>query len=281
MSETATCHAVVARLARLFGADAAQWMAARATDPDGRPVRVVHSAAAWRDPSTDVLHLVKIAPHGPKSATDWFLFNAARARADVTLTTGGNLRAEPHVSMDLAAQHCDELAEALASFRADVTGRPGLPPWPRVAVMTRSPPGDAGAEGGDAAGASLARHRFVNESNGPVVWCPTDPRTTLRRLCAVAAETAPRGAIPTVLVEAGGSAMELYGQAVPTDGGSDESACIVTELVLSLYGGPLAPDLVGPALAPLEFFETRLARVTPWATDSPADAWQFAFFRAR
>lgn len=64
-------------------------------------------------------HVIKIAEHGPRSDTDFFLLNLARARADAVLTTGKILRDEPQLRYDLQGEH----AEALHRWRSHTLGK--------------------------------------------------------------------------------------------------------------------------------------------------------------
>jgi hypothetical protein len=67
------------------------------------------------------LETIAIGPHSPKSATDFFLLNLARARADAIVTTGKILRDEPAVEHRL--QGADGEPAALAAWRRERLGK--------------------------------------------------------------------------------------------------------------------------------------------------------------
>jgi hypothetical protein len=75
---------------------------------------------------------IAIGDDAPKSAHDTFVLCLARAHADVIVTTGANLRAEPDVRYELFGP--GRLPDALARYRRERLGRT-MPP--RVVVLTR------------------------------------------------------------------------------------------------------------------------------------------------
>lgn len=109
--------AVAARVRRLYGDDAL-------SDPAG----VVHVAAVGREPDGELV-VLKINQSTPRSPHDRFALDLARARADVIVTTGAILRAEPRLRYELASDR----AEALHTWRMDQLGRPRPP---LVVVLT-------------------------------------------------------------------------------------------------------------------------------------------------
>jgi riboflavin biosynthesis pyrimidine reductase len=97
--------------------------------PLGRP-GVLHGAAVFRT-TLDRLAILRINAQTPVSPTDAFVLALSRARADVILTTGQNLRDEPDAHARLSGG-----AEAwLARWRRDVCG---LVAPARLAVLTGS-----------------------------------------------------------------------------------------------------------------------------------------------
>lgn len=108
---------VAERVRRLYG-DAAL------DDPAG----VVHVAAVGREPDGELV-VLKINQDTPKSPHDRFALDLARARADVIVTTGAILRAEPGLAYELASDRAD----ALHAWRMDELGRPRPP---LVVVLT-------------------------------------------------------------------------------------------------------------------------------------------------
>jgi hypothetical protein len=69
-------------------------------------------------------HVIRITDASPKSTFDGFALRLARARADVVLTTGAILRAEPTLRYDLGG---DELANGLDAYRRERLGKAGPP----------------------------------------------------------------------------------------------------------------------------------------------------------
>jgi len=104
------------------GGDAAAEMAAT----EG----VIHVTAVGRTPDRG-LEVIAIDDGAPRSSTDFFLLNLARARADAILTTGRILRAEPGVHH--ALQGTGEEPAQLAAWRREVLGKTSAP---RSVVLT-------------------------------------------------------------------------------------------------------------------------------------------------
>ena len=92
-----------------------------------RDAGVLHVVATWFD--GEAHRVIRITPQSPKSDTDVFLLNLARARADLILTTGRILREEPELTYSLPPAW----AEPMLAWRRDVLGREDAP---RVAVLT-------------------------------------------------------------------------------------------------------------------------------------------------
>ena len=89
---------------------------------------MVHVAAVGREPDGELV-VLKINQATPRSPHDRFALDLARARADVIVTTGAILRAEPRLAYELASDRAD----ALHAWRMDQLGRP-TPPL--VVVLT-------------------------------------------------------------------------------------------------------------------------------------------------
>ncbi len=94
------------------------------------PLCVLHVVASVRSPDGR-LHALRIGDLAPKSATDFFVLQASRARADAVLTSAENLRSEPELVHDFVGPH----ASALADYRRRVLG---LSHALHVFVLTRS-----------------------------------------------------------------------------------------------------------------------------------------------
>jgi hypothetical protein len=90
------------------------------------PAGVVHVTSAWRDPGGRLFSL-RLGPKTPRSATDSFALELARARVDAIVTTGQILRDEPGLTSALRDP-------ALIAWRRERLGK--LAP-PRVVVLSR------------------------------------------------------------------------------------------------------------------------------------------------
>ncbi len=104
---------------------------------------VLHVVATWCDGGCDggcdgergcdqqpaARRVIRITEDSPKSETDFFLLNLARARADVIVTTGKILRDEPELAYSLPTQW----DEAMQRWRAEIMGRTAAPV---VAILT-------------------------------------------------------------------------------------------------------------------------------------------------
>lgn len=88
---------------------------------------VVHVVSTWFDGESH--RVIRITPRSPKSETDFFVLNLARARADAIITTGRILRDEPDLEYALP----DAWADALTAWRGEALGRVSPP---RVVVLT-------------------------------------------------------------------------------------------------------------------------------------------------
>lgn len=92
-----------------------------------RDAGVLHVVATW--PCDEGQRVIRITEQSPKSDTDFFLLNLARARADVILTTGRILREEPHLEYSLPPAW----APGMLAWREAAMGRTTPP---KVAVLT-------------------------------------------------------------------------------------------------------------------------------------------------
>ena len=88
---------------------------------------VLHVVATWFDGESH--RVIRITPRSPKSETDFFVLNLARARADAIITTGRILRDEPELEYALPSAWADSLiAWRQAALHRDSP--------PRVVVLT-------------------------------------------------------------------------------------------------------------------------------------------------
>src|SRR5690606_11501377 len=122
--DLATTDGVEAALGRLYGADVAP------------ATGVVHVASVWQA-APDRYVPIAIGPGAPPSAHDFFVLQAARARADAIVTTGRNLRAEPAVTHGLQ----DAAAPGLVAWRRERLGKQ-RPPILLVLTSARDLPVD-------------------------------------------------------------------------------------------------------------------------------------------
>ena len=91
---------------------------------------VLHVTAVGRTEDGG-LEVIAIGPGAPPSATDFFLLNLCRVRADAIVTTGRILRSEPGVHH--GPQGAGDEPEMLAAFRREVLGKETPP---RSVVLT-------------------------------------------------------------------------------------------------------------------------------------------------
>ena len=267
-------------ICNFFGSHAAEWMSLPVPYRYGPRVRILHTAAVWENPHTGRLYLIAVGnERTPRSATDWFLLNASRARSDACIITGKVLREEPDTVMGLDNADHDE--NPLKRF--------GLGAWrrammkrslrPQIAVLSRysKPPPE------------LERHPYVfppgHQLTQKPLWISPNSDTYETSLCSeweMREVNGIRGAIQliaaqlpeggTILLEAGSSAAALYQSEEP----------IITELMLSVYRGPLHPELIiePPFALSLSTIEAYFPRKTAWLTESIREggSWSFAFF---
>lgn len=198
-----------------------------------RSVGVLHVVAVWEAPGPSDC-VMRIGPDTPKSATDLFVLDVARARADVIVATGKILRDEPRV------RH---------AYRSDAAA--DLEAWRSLVLCRDEPPRSAILTSGRDLDLD---HPLLRDANRPLVY--TSPLAARRLAEAAAArgievigrerlsirdlvsDLELRGA-RTISIEAGPTtAVPLY-----------EPRPLVRELMLSVYLEPdLAPVLRGPSM---------------------------------
>lgn len=228
---------------------------------------VLHVTAVWeRDRDRDApLVTLAINEHTPRSDSDFFALNLARARADAIVVTGKILRDEPGLRYELQGP----MAPALTTWRRVVMGR--VDP-PTVVVLTSGRGFDP-------------THPALHGWARPLVFTtPTGADTIRTRDPAVAvvgvADPGLRAAVDyarselgatTISIEAGpSSTADLYG-----------SACWVDELMLSTYDGPTVPAAAqGPDFLSRARIESTLRSCGP-ATRPDGDRWRFERFVRR
>jgi riboflavin biosynthesis pyrimidine reductase len=192
---------------------------------------VVHVTSVWAESSRSLVTL-RIGPETPRSDTDAFVLNVARARADAIITTGKTLREEETVTHEL--QGPGAVPQALADWRKNRLGK-NEPPSSVVLTSGRNVDLDhplfrsgtipmifTSPEGaGKLAEGAASKGIEVVERDEPSL---RDAIKYLREL---------RGA-ETIVIEAGPStSRSLY-----------EPPAVINELMLSVYSGRSIPRSV-------------------------------------
>lgn len=85
---------------------------------------VIHVTSVWAESGRNLLGL-RIVPETPRSETDTFVLNVARARADAIVTTGKVLREEKELTHDF--QGTKETVQAFQDWRKERLERPEPP----------------------------------------------------------------------------------------------------------------------------------------------------------
>jgi hypothetical protein len=223
-----------------------------------RRAAALYGEVEWRE-ARGVLHVaaivesiwsvIAIGPGAPASRWDRFALGLARARADVVVTTGAVLRAEPALVHRFA-----ELPREDAAFAEWRRCRLGRSRRPSLVVLSHS-------------GRFPVEHPALRAAVGGFVWTSAEGRARLGpRIGAletlVGAEQGVVAAVEhalaepgreTLLVEAGPrAARALYPDAgvggarrdvAAADGASPQR---VDELLLSCFEGPAAQEAIGP-----------------------------------
>lgn len=222
----------------------------------------VQTMATWLDPNGARVAL-RICAATPRSETDFFLLNLARARADAILTTGNILREEPDVTH--ALQGPGAVPEALADWRRNVLGLRD-PPWLLVLSSGRSLP---------------PTHPAFRASVRPVLFVPEEAAAELsERFEGIArvegvARTGAREAVAWLRAN---GATRLTIEAGPTASSSlYDAPSLVDEVWRSTYQEhELLNDVIGPSLLPDPALDTLLPVRTGGATiREPSGPWFF------
>jgi len=221
-----------------------------------------HVAAVW-SPGDARNRVMKITDRTPKSATDLFVLNLARARADAILTTGANLRAEPELKFDLTGPG----SGALMCWRIDVHQL--MPPSALVLTSGRSFDPDHPALKGPAHVVLYVPENVADDIRQQLKsfkWTKvhgvskTDPVEAMQWL----RETRD---VKSLSIEAGPStALPLYEHGVD-------------ELLLSRYTGVLDDDLVAGDFHDDAWLEANMKRASATLVDD--DGWIFERWRRR
>lgn len=227
--------------------------------------------AAIHGPSHRVL---AIGPAAPKSETDRFALGLARARADVLVTTGSILRAEPelvHCYAEAASQD-----RVFARWRATTLSREASP---RLLVLSASGqlPRDHPALR-DTRGWIWTTQRGASQIGRPPSGFEPIVRSQAEASIAHALEFLFRQALaetatPTVLLEAGPTTTApLY---------APDARPPIDELLLSRFEGPIAIAARGPAFPEARRVERRLGpAASRVGIEEPSGRWTIERHRA-
>ncbi len=231
---------------------------ARATELYGEPLGpmrgVLHVVAVARE--EDGLRVMWIGEHSPKSDTDFFALQLARARVDAILVSGSVLRAEPGLRYDLVGGGWDAY-------------RGGRPP-PLLCVLTRR----GGLPASHPVWGSWARPFVFTGDDAPLELPAHVPVVRVR-------EPTPRGAIHHLVRERGCASVSIEAGprvALPLY----DAPSVVDELMLSTFEGELDPRARGAAFLEEAELATELERVAPpFAVEEPSGPWTFRRFLSR
>ena len=219
-------------------------------------------AAVW-SPGDGRHHVMKVDERAPKSDTDRFVLELARARADAILTTGANLRAEPGLQFDLTGPG----STALMRWRVDVNEL--MPPIALILTSGRDLDPEHPALKGPARVVLYVPHEAVDgirKSLTSFRWITVHGVEQTGAREALAWLRSDRDA-RCVSIEAGPTtAMPL----LETD---------VDQILLSRYTGPLDDDLVAGEFLDDAALDARFERAA--ATPIDADGWIFERWERR
>jgi riboflavin biosynthesis pyrimidine reductase len=192
---------------------------------------VIHVTSVWAESARSLITL-RIGKETPRSATDRFALNVARARADAIVTTGEILRSEDGVTHDL--QGVDDTPRALADWRRERLGK-SVPPLSAVLTSGRDIDLDHPLFKSGTVPAIFTSSEGAERVRGPAssrgIEIVDRPAPCLRDAVSYLREN--RGAA-SIVIEAGpSSSRTLY-----------ESPVVVDELMLSIYSGSQLPRSV-------------------------------------
>ena len=226
---------------------------------------VLATMATWDAPTGRFV--LRVGAGAPKSATDFFVLQHTRARADAIVTTGKILRDEPRLAYDLEGSPAQR--DALHAYRSDVLGKRHAA---KVYVLTSGKDLDL-------------EHPAFRSWATPVLAVPDDATSAVldeaarrgiaierfARLDVRALVTSLRTRFETVTIEAGvTTARSLY-----------DAPSLVDELVLGRFLGPTLTDAAkGAAFLDDAALERALGpRRSDHRVDEPSGPWAFARYR--
>ena len=222
----------------------------------------LQTVATWLD-GTGTRVALRICEATPRSETDFFLLNLARARAEAIVTTGRTLREEADVTH--ALQGPALVPDALAEWRRNVLGL-GEPPLLLVLSSGRGLEPD---------------HPAFHAPLRPILFVPEAAAAPLRARFegSAAVEGRPRtGARQAVEWLRAQGATRITVEAGPSASAAlYEEPCLADELWRSTYlEHELLSEVVGPALVPDAHLDGLLPVRTGGETvREPSGPWRF------
>jgi len=223
----------------------ADWLFGLLPEPTG----VAHPTACVLS-SDGAYRTLRIEPRTPKSLHDLFALHLQRARADVIVTTGAILRAEPEARYGLETS---PWAKGLSAYRARL-GKG----TPLVAVLSRKE--------------LDAKHPAIHEPRIQV-WGPRATPGVAHRPF----DGRPSDAVQALRVEG-----LVVVEAGPTVTEGLHAADAVDALFLTTFEGEVDDVLLAGSAFDIEGLSTRLAPVAPpRRVAEPSGSWKFCAYRRR
>ena len=215
-------------------------------------------------------NVIAIGPAAPRSTTDRFVLGFARARADVILTTGAILRAEPELRHRYAESEDED--RAWAAWRSAQLGRSEPP---RLLVLSRS--GDFPVDHAAFAG----REGWLFTGQAAVEEGVALP-SGFEQAEGAATGDGPQAALDFVMETQPGATLSI--EAGPTTAasfyGNEVLPNRVDELLLSRFEGALNPTAVGPPFVEAERIASALGvAVSEERVEDASGPWCFARYR--
>jgi len=226
--------------------------------------------AAIHGPSGCIL---AIGPASPPSPTDRFVLGLARARADVLVTTGGILRAEP----DLVHRYAEQAEEdrALGEWRRRTLG---LEAPPRLLVLSatgRFPAEHPALVSG--AGWIWTTEEGAREIGDPppgfsIVAAPRGRDSVGHAVAWIREARLTEDRKATILLEAGPSTTRAFYE--------EDAAAPLDELLLSRFEGTIPEAAAGPPFVSAEARGDRLGTArSSCVVEEPSGRWIFERLR--
>ena len=226
--------------------------------------------AAIHGPSGRIL---AIGPASPPSPTDRFVLGLARARADVLVTTGSILRAEP----DLVHRYAEVAADdrAMGEWRRRTLG---LEAPPRLLVLSatgRFPSDHPALVSGS--GWIWTTGKGAREIGDPppgfsVVTAPRGRDSAAHAVAWLREQWLAAEREATILLEAGPSTTRAFYE--------EDATAPLDELLLSRFEGAIAEAAEGPAFVSAEARGARLGEArSACVVAEPSGRWVFERFR--